>query len=75
MKKTNKTKEIIKYLENYGSITTYDAFKMFGATRLSAIIYNLRHNYGMNIKNKTIESKDRYGNTCNFDAYILVKED
>lgn len=31
---------ILQYLKEYGSITSWEAIKEFGATRLSAVIYN-----------------------------------
>lgn len=71
----NKTQAVLNHLEQYGSITSMDAFKLYGATRLSAIIYNLRHHYGLEIRNESIKIKDRYNSTCIFDKYILVKED
>ncbi|MBR5303491.1 MAG: hypothetical protein IKU37_01525 [Candidatus Gastranaerophilales bacterium] len=73
-KRMNKTMAIIKHLEKYGYIDTWTAIKEYGATRLSAIIYNLRHNYNMNIINQEIGFKDRYGNNASYVRYILVKE-
>lgn len=70
----NKTQAIKKHLETVGHITSIEAFNLFGATRLSAIIYNLRNSYGMNIKNISKKSKDRFGNIVYFDTYVLVKE-
>lgn len=75
MRKNTKTNDVYEHLKKYGRINTMEAYNLYGATRLSAIIYNLRHNYNMNIINRTIQSKDRYGNTCNFDSYVLVKEE
>lgn len=43
-----KTKKVLEYLQENGSITTLDAFIKFRATRLSAIIFNLRK-YGYKI--------------------------
>lgn len=70
----NKTLAVKNYLEEKGEITSMDAIKKFGATRLSAIIYNLRHNYGMNIINRTNKIKDRFGYICYYDTYVLVRE-
>lgn len=70
----NKTLAVKKHLETVGHITSLEAFQLFGATRLSAIIYNLRNAYGMNIRNKTNKTKDRFGHICYFDTYVLVKE-
>lgn len=70
----NKTIAVKNHLEEVGEITSMEAFKRFGATRLSAIIYNLRHNYGMEIGNKTNKIKDRYGRICLYDTYYLIKK-
>ena len=35
---TNKTKEVLKYLQTHGSITSMEAINLFGTTRLSSII-------------------------------------
>lgn len=71
----NKTQAILLHLEEKGSITSWEAIKEYGATRLSAIIYNLRHHYKMNIINERVDFVDRYGTKSHFDKYILVKED
>lgn len=73
-KKANKTMAILNHLEQYGSIDTFTAFNDYGATRLSAIIYNLRHNYDLTIQSKEIEFKDRYGNNASYVEYILIKK-
>lgn len=73
-KKMNKTMAIKQHLEQYGSITSWEAIKEYGATRLSAIIYNLRHNYGLNIISEYIEFTDRYDNKSSYAVYILAKE-
>lgn len=73
-KKMNKTKAIKLHLEKYGRITTWEAIKEYGATRLSSIIYNLRHNYGMNIISKDIYFTDRYGTESNYVMYVLEEE-
>jgi hypothetical protein len=59
------------HLQQYGSITSWEAIKEYGATRLSAIIYNLRYKYSMNIINEKIDFTDRYGNKSYFVKYVL----
>lgn len=71
----NKTKAVLLHLEEYGSINTWTAIKEYGATRLSAIIYNLRHKYNLNIVNDRVEFVDRYGTKSYYDNYVLVKEE
>lgn len=70
----NKTLAVKEHLEKKGHITSLEAIERYGATRLSAIIYNLRNNYGMEIVNKTNKIKDRFGHNCYFDTYILVRK-
>ena len=70
-----KTKAVLKHLEEFGSITSWEAIKEYGATRLSAIIFNLRHKYDMNIENEWIEFTDRYGNKSRYAKYIYKRGD
>jgi hypothetical protein len=43
MKRRNsKSSRVLEHLEKFGSITSWEAIENYGATRLSAIIYNLR---------------------------------
>lgn len=66
----NKTKAIQLHLIEKGSITSWEAIKEYGATRLSAIIYNLRDR-GMNIDTTMIEFTDRFGSKAKYAKYIL----
>ena len=67
----NQTTMVEQYLIQKGHISSWEAIKLFGATRLSAIIYALR-NGGMNIKTERHQHKNRYGYTVSFAKYILV---
>ena len=40
-----KTAKVLNHLKNRGSITSWDAIENYHATRLSAIIFNLRKKY------------------------------
>ena len=73
--KMNKTKAILLHLQENCSITSWEVIKEYGATRLSAIIYNLRHNYGLDIISDEICFVDRYGTPSSYAKYILVRED
>lgn len=70
MKKTTKKGQVKQHLLKHKSITSWDAIEKYGATRISAIIFTLRHKEGMNIVNDSISMKDRNGNTCNYAKYI-----
>jgi len=66
-----KTKAIYQHLQEHGSITSWEAFECYGATRLSSIIYNLKRTYNINIATQSVLVKDRYGSTVNIAKYIL----
>jgi hypothetical protein len=66
----NKTKAVQLHLVEKGSITSWEAIKEYGATRLSAIIYNLRER-GMNIDTVMVEFTDRFGSKAKYAKYIL----
>ena len=63
---------ILKHLLENGSITSFEAFNLYGVTRLSAIIFNLR-NDGFDIESEPLKEKNRYGNTTIFARYNLIK--
>ena len=66
----NKTKAIQLHLIENGHITSLEAIELYGATRLSAIIFNLRAR-GMNIETTMIEFTDRFGSKAKYAKYIL----
>lgn len=70
-----KTEKVKIHLENVGHITSLEAIKEYGATRLSAIIYRLRHTYKMNIQNEIIDFTDRFGNEAKYVKYHLIPKE
>ena len=73
MKKVTKNAQVKEVLLTVGHITSMQAIELFGATRLSAIIFNLRDK-GYDIKTENITSIDRNGNSCVFAKYIYIKK-
>ena len=69
----NKTKAVQLHLIEKGSITSWEAIKEYGATRLSAIIFNLRRK-GMNIESERIDFTDRFGNPAHYAKYVFKGE-
>ena len=57
----SQTKLVLQHLKKYGTITSYESIKLYGATRLSAIIYTLRHNNGYSITSTFENVTTRYG--------------
>ena len=68
--KADKVKE---HLMSNGSITSWEAIKQYGATRLSAIIFNLRKD-GWDIDVERVTEKDRNGQKTTFAKYVLPKQ-
>lgn len=63
---------VLRHLKDKGNITTFEAFTEYGATRLSAIIFELRKKHI--ITDEWIERVNRYGENIRFKKYIYVKE-
>lgn len=59
---TTQRAAVLNYLRDKGSITSMEAYTELGATRLSAIIYDLKK-IGFNISSVTKTVKTRYGKT------------
>lgn len=63
-------KELVEnYLLKHKKIDTWTAFKRFGITRLSGVIFELRKKYNIRSEYKT--KINRYGNSVTFCIYWL----
>ena len=72
-KKKSQISEIITHLRKYKRITSYEAIRKYGATRLSGIIFILREK-GFGIETEITQGKNRYGHTTNYAIYHLTKD-
>jgi len=59
---------IVRYLDDFGSITTMEAFADLGITRLASRIHELVRE-GVPIKKEMASSKNRYGEEVHFTRY------
>lgn len=66
----NQDEIIREYLEENREITSWEAFEIFGITRLSAVIFRLRKS-GLNISSNNTTKKNRYGRYVTFSTYRL----
>lgn len=64
------TKAVLEHLQKHGHITSYQAIELYGATRLSDIIYRLRHD-GYTIITELMRVNTRFGNETSVAKYIL----
>lgn len=60
-----------RHLEQFGSITTWEAFKEYGITRLSARIWDLKHKDGLVITEERKGAKNRFGEATSYNVYRL----
>ena len=61
---------ILTHLEKRGSITSVEAFQLYGITRLAARIKDLR-DMGYCIVTHMIEGKNRFGEGTRYAKYVL----
>lgn len=73
MNKRSQITDIIAHLRKYKSITSNEAIKKYGATRLSGIIFILREK-GFDIETEMTQGKNRYGHISNYAIYHLIKD-
>lgn len=65
---------ILKYIEDFGSITPMEAFVDLGITKLATRISEMRKD-GVQFKIDTVKSKNRYGKTVHFAKYSFPTEE
>lgn len=70
-KPTSQYGQVLSHLRKSGNITSEQAFKKYGVTRLSALVYNLREN-GAEIENHRHYKTNNFGRTVGYDKYVLV---
>jgi hypothetical protein len=71
LKDLTQSERVLWYIQEYGSITWFDAYRDLGIARLSAVIYNLLHLEGEPIESITEKGKNRWGEPTHFSRYYL----
>ena len=66
----SQNKQIKAWLESGKSLTPLDALKMFNSLRLGARVFNLKNDYGMNIKTEMVKENGK-----RFARYSLAREE
>ena len=62
---------ILKYMDDFGTISTMQAFSDLGVTRLASRIHDLKQ-MGYEIESETRYSKNRYGESTHYSVYRRV---
>lgn len=68
--KVNQRQRIIDYINQFGSITSKDAYDDLGITQLATRIKELKEQ-GYKFETKWESSKNRYGERVDFKRYFL----
>lgn len=62
---------VLKYMDDFGTISTMQAFSDLGVTRLASRIHDLKQ-MGYDIESETRYSKNRYGEKTHYSVYRRV---
>lgn len=65
---------VLDYIDKHGSITTMEAFKELGITRLSGRVFDLNKR-GEDIRTIMVQDTNRYGEKVRFARYYNAKGD
>lgn len=67
----NQKSKVFEHMLKYGHISTWTAYERYHITRLSALIWLLRHKDGVAIETNRRTVRNADGNNCTFADYIL----
>ena len=63
---------VIKYIRDFGSISTWQAMSDLGILRLASRIFDLKEK-GYRFEKSRVYTKNRYGEKTHYDEYRLVE--
>lgn len=72
-KKITQRDRVIMYLQDFGSISSWDAYKDLGITQLATRIFELKQR-GYKFKTERISTKNRYGDASHYFKYTLIED-
>ncbi len=61
---------VLKYIEDFGSVSSMEAFGDLGVTRLADVVYKLKKD-GYIISSTTETTTNRYGTKVHFSRYRI----
>lgn len=70
MKRLTQKDRILKWLEDFRTITSWEAYKELGITQLATRLYELKE-LGYKFSKETVCTKNRYGYPTHYDIYRL----
>jgi regulator of RNase E activity RraA len=69
-RKPTQAQRVLDYIEQFGSITQYEALKDLGIMRLASRVSELKKN-GHNITGHMVTVKNRFGENCSVKQYRM----
>ena len=72
--RATQAERVLKYIEDFGSITQIQALNDLGVMRLASRISDLKK-MGYPIKSETVAVRNRYQEDCYIKKYSLVEDD
>ncbi|MCL2220977.1 MAG: helix-turn-helix domain-containing protein [Oscillospiraceae bacterium] len=72
LSKPTQCDRVLKYMNDFGSISSFEAFSELGVAHLPRRILDLKER-GHTIKDEWDKSKNRYGESVSFKRYSLVE--
>ena len=73
LKLSKRDRRIYEHLREFKTITSWEAIKEYGCTRLSDVIFHLRKQ-GVTIENEDVVDKNRFGEKIHYVRYHLYGE-
>lgn len=71
--KPSQKERVLNYIEDFGSISSFEAYKDLGITQLGARIWELKKD-GYEIKTRWRISYNRYGDKVTYKEYFIREE-
>jgi hypothetical protein len=72
MPRVTQKERVLQHLKTYGHITSWQAIKEYGCTRLADVIFRLKDEYS--IATQMQESTNRFGDKVRYAKYVFVGE-
>ncbi|MBO5922796.1 MAG: helix-turn-helix domain-containing protein [Bacteroidaceae bacterium] len=72
-KRPNQCELILKYIRDFGSITSWQAYEDLGVIRLPSRIFELKE-AGYEFSKKRVYTKNRYGIKTYYDEFYLKEQ-
>ena len=70
--KLNQRELILKYIADFGFITSFQAYQDLGITQLATRISELKDR-GYQFKTENVKTKNRYGKPSHYYRYYLIE--